>query len=107
MDDELTALTEYMGAMSAELGRAAGVSASKMRYQMNRLRRMAARFETQKEDSLKKHATAMTLQLYPDGHMQERLLGGVWFLAKYGAGLADVLVAHAVGGCAGHSVIRL
>ncbi|HEX4651038.1 MAG TPA: bacillithiol biosynthesis cysteine-adding enzyme BshC, partial [Granulicella sp.] len=33
MDAELTALTEYLGAMDASLGRAAGVSASKMRYQ--------------------------------------------------------------------------
>jgi bacillithiol biosynthesis cysteine-adding enzyme BshC len=107
MDAELTALTEYMGAMSADLGRAAGVSASKMRYQMNRLRRMAARFETQKQDSLKKHAAAMSLQLYPQAHLQERLLAGVWFLARYGEGLADVLVEHAgqPGEC--HRIIRL
>ena len=44
MDAELTALTEYMTAMSADLGRSAEVSASKMRYQMDRLRRMAADF---------------------------------------------------------------
>ena len=51
MDAQLTALTDYMSLMSADLGRAAGVSASKMRYQMNRLRRLAANFELQKEAS--------------------------------------------------------
>ncbi|MBB5064128.1 bacillithiol biosynthesis cysteine-adding enzyme BshC [Granulicella mallensis] len=107
MDIELTALTEYMSAMSADLARAAGVSASKMRYQMNRLRRMAAAFEVQKEASLKKHATAMMLNLFPDGHLQERLLGGVWFVARYGDALPELLVEHAGQECPGHRVIYL
>jgi bacillithiol biosynthesis cysteine-adding enzyme BshC len=107
MDAELTALTEYMQAMSAELGRAAGVSASKMRYQMNRLRRMAANFELQKEASLGKHAAAMASHLYPEGHLQERLLAGVWFVARYGEGLPALLVEHAGQECPGHRVIFL
>ena len=107
MDAELTALTEYMTAMSADLGRAAGVSASKMRYQMNRLRRMAANFELQKQASLNKHATAIMLNLYPDGHLQERLLAGVWFLARYGDALPALLVEHAAQECPGHRVVYL
>ncbi len=107
LDTELTALTEYMSAMSPDLGRAAGVSASKMRYQMNRLRRMAANFELQREESLCKHATAIMLSLYPDGHLQERLLGGIWFLARYGDALPDLLVEHAAQECPGHRVLYL
>ena len=107
MDAELTALTEYMTAMSPDLGRAAGVSASKMLYQMNRLRRMAANFELQKQASLHKHAAAIMLSLYPDGHLQERLLGGVWFLARYGDALPALLVRHAAQECPGHRVVYL
>jgi uncharacterized protein YllA (UPF0747 family) len=107
MDVELTALTEYMTALSADLGRAAGVSASKMRYQMNRLRRMAARFEMQKQASLGKQAAAVMASLLPEGHLQERLLGGVWFLARYGDALPGVLVDHAGQECPGHRVISL
>jgi bacillithiol biosynthesis cysteine-adding enzyme BshC len=107
MDTELTALTDYMAAMSAELGRAAGVSANKMRYQMNRLRRMAARFETERQASLTKHATAIMLHLLPEGHLQERVLGGVWFLAHYGETLPTLLVEHAAQECPGHRVIWL
>jgi hypothetical protein len=106
MDTELTALTEYMSALSADLGRAAAVSASKMRYQMNRLRRMAARFEVQKQASLAKQAGAVMLSLLPEGHLQERVLGGVWFLARY-EGLAKLLVEHAGQECPGHRVIAL
>jgi bacillithiol biosynthesis cysteine-adding enzyme BshC len=107
MDAELTALTEYMGAMSADLGRSAGVSANKMRYQMNRLRRMAAAFEVQKEASLKKHATAIMLNVFPEGHLQERLLAGVGFVARHGDELAALLVEHAGQECPGHRVIAL
>ena len=107
MDAELTALTEYLTAMSADLGRAAGVSANKMGYQMNRLRRMAANFELQKQASLQKQAQAIMLSLFPEGHLQERLLGGVWFLGRYGDALPALLVEHAAQECPGHRVIYL
>jgi len=107
MEAELAALTEYMAAMDESLGKAAEVSGAKMLYQMNRLRRMAATHELQKENSLKKHATAMALNLFPDGHPQERLLAGAWFLARHGEGLAGRLVTEADSLCPGHIVIRL
>ena len=52
-----------------------------MFYQMSRLRRMAATFELQKEASLRKHAEAITLNVFPDGHPQERVVAGVWLLS--------------------------
>lgn len=107
LDEALTAAEEYMGGMDASLGRTAAVSGSKMRYQMNRLRRMAADFEVQKEASLKKHAQAITLNLFPDGHPQERVVAGVWFLARHGEGLIDRLVTEAANLCPGHVVIRV
>jgi bacillithiol biosynthesis cysteine-adding enzyme BshC len=107
MDAELGALTEYLGKLSDDLGRAAEVSASKMRYQMDRLRRMAAQFETQKEASLNKHARAMVLSLYPDGHLQQRLLGGAWFLGRDTGNLLETLVEHAGLECPGHRILSL
>ena len=107
LDAELSALTGYLESMDESLGRSALVSASKMRYQMNRLRRMAASFEVQKEASLARHAQAIMLHLVPDGHPQERVIGGVWFLAQAGEELIDRLVNEAGNMCLGHSVIRL
>ena len=43
-----------------------------MRYQMNRLRRLAAKFQLQREASLDRHAEAVSQALYPDGVLQER-----------------------------------
>ncbi|HTV09558.1 MAG TPA: bacillithiol biosynthesis cysteine-adding enzyme BshC [Candidatus Aquilonibacter sp.] len=107
LDAELDALTEYMAAMSEDLGRAAGVSASKMRYQMNRLRTMAANFQVQKEASLAKHANALMLNLFPEGHLQERVIGGIWFLARYGESLPKLLVDNSSQECPGHRLIFL
>ncbi|MEO6803551.1 MAG: bacillithiol biosynthesis cysteine-adding enzyme BshC [Granulicella sp.] len=107
MDAELTALTEYLGEMDASLGKSAEISGNKMRYQMNRLRRMSASFEVQKEASLRKHADALTLNLFPNAHPQERLLGGVWFLSQFGEGLIARLVHEAENLCPGHIVVRL
>jgi bacillithiol biosynthesis cysteine-adding enzyme BshC len=107
METELTALTEYLAGMDESLGRAAEVSGSKMLYQMNRLRRMAATFELQKDVGLRKHAEAITLNVFPTGHPQERVIAGVWFMAKHGDGLVDRLVAVAENQCPGHVVVRL
>jgi bacillithiol biosynthesis cysteine-adding enzyme BshC len=107
LETELNALTEYMRGIDASLGTAAETSGSKMHYQMNRLRRMAATFELQKETSLTKHAAAITLNLFPDGHPQERLLAGVWFMARYGEGLIERIVQVAGNQCPGHVIVRL
>jgi bacillithiol biosynthesis cysteine-adding enzyme BshC len=107
LEKELAALTEYLGGMDESLGRAAEVSGSKMLYQMSRLRRMAATFELQKEASLRKHAEAITLHVFPDGRPQERVVAGVWFMAKYGDGLVERLVGVAGNQCPGHVVVRL
>jgi len=107
LETELDALTEYLRGIDASLGTTAETSASKMRYQMDRLRRMAATHEVQKEASLTKRAQAITLNLFPDGHPQERLLAGAWFLARYGESLIDRLVQVANNQCPGHVVVRL
>jgi bacillithiol synthase len=107
VEAELSALTEYLAGMDESLGRAAEVSGSKMRYQMNRLRRMAATFELQKEASLRKHAEAIVLNVFPGQHPQERVVAGVWFVARYGDGLVEKLVGVAGNQCPGHVVVRL
>ena len=107
MDKELTAVSEYLAAMDESLGRSAAVAGNKMRYQMNRLRRMAANFELEKESSLGRHAQAMILHLFPEQLPQERLLAGAWFLAQFGDGLIARLVEEAATMCVGHAVVRL
>ncbi|HEY3627769.1 MAG TPA: bacillithiol biosynthesis cysteine-adding enzyme BshC, partial [Terracidiphilus sp.] len=58
LDADLQGLLAWMHGLDAGLGRSADTAASKMRYQMNRLRRLAANFQLQKEASLARHAEA-------------------------------------------------
>ncbi|MDQ1692538.1 MAG: bacillithiol synthase [Acidobacteriaceae bacterium] len=107
LDEELTALTGWMAQMDAGLGRSAETAASKMRYQMNRLRRLAARHQLEKESSLARHAAAITGAIYPDGHLQERVVAGIAFLASHGEGLLEHLVEAARDACPGHKMLLL
>jgi hypothetical protein len=68
---------------------------------------MAAAFEVQKQASLAKQAATVMLNLLPEGHLQERVVAGVAFLAKYGDALPALLVEHAGQECPGHRVISL
>jgi bacillithiol biosynthesis cysteine-adding enzyme BshC len=107
LDTDLGAVTEWMAQMDAGLGRAATTAASKMRYQMNRLRRLAARYQLEKETSLARHAQAITESLYPGSHLQERAVAGIYFLATQGEGLLEMLIGAANDSCPGHKVLPL
>jgi bacillithiol biosynthesis cysteine-adding enzyme BshC len=107
LDAELAELTAYLRSLDEGLGRSADVAASKMRYQMNRLRRLGANYQLQRETSLRRHADALALALFPNRHLQERLIGAAWFLSRHGDGLASLLVEHAAQECPGHKAIFL
>ena len=105
LDGELGPLVEYMKAMDTGLGRSAETAASKMRYQMNRLRRLAANFEMQREGSLRRHAGAIERALNPGGVLQERVHGAAYYFARYGFELAETLTELATDPCPGHKAV--
>jgi bacillithiol biosynthesis cysteine-adding enzyme BshC len=105
LDAELAPLLEYMKAMDGGLGRSAETSARKMRYQMNRLRRIASNFELQREGSLRRHAEAIERAVNPGGVLQERVHGAAYYFARYGFELAETLAELAGDPCPGHKGI--
>ncbi|MBT9330067.1 bacillithiol biosynthesis cysteine-adding enzyme BshC [Paracidobacterium acidisoli] len=107
LDEELTSVTAWMQSLDHGLGRSAEIAARKMRYQMNRLRRLAANYQLQKESSIRRHVDALYLNLFPNHHPQERVIGGVAYLARYGDALLSTLVEQAAQECPGHKVIYL
>jgi bacillithiol synthase len=107
LDAELTEVTEWMARLDAGLGRSAERSASKMRYQMNRLRRLAANFQLEKEAALRRHAEAIVQSLHPEGTLQERLHGAAWYFGRHGFDLAEELVTHAADPTPGHAILWL
>ncbi|MGA2890292.1 MAG: bacillithiol biosynthesis cysteine-adding enzyme BshC [Terracidiphilus sp.] len=106
-DAELTLLLDWMRSLDEGLGRSAETAADKMRYQMSRLRNLAANFELQREASLSRHVEAISQALYPGGALQERLHGAAYYFARHGFGLAEELTAQAANSCPGHTVMWL
>lgn len=107
LDRELLALTEWMHGQDAGLGHAADVAASKMLYQMNRLRRLAATHTLQRDERLKHHAQALCQALFPHHNLQERVLSGVYFLARLQPALLDSIIEHANEGDCGHWALEV
>jgi bacillithiol biosynthesis cysteine-adding enzyme BshC len=107
LDGELKSVTEWMARLDAGLGKSAEVAASKMRYQMARLRRLAANYQLQKEASLRRHVDALYLHLFPERRPQERVVAAAAFLARHGEGLVPELVELAGQECPGHRVVFL
>ncbi|MGA8159562.1 MAG: bacillithiol biosynthesis cysteine-adding enzyme BshC [Acidobacteriaceae bacterium] len=107
LNAELDSLLAWTESLDPSLGRAAHVSASKMRYQMNRLRRLAANYQLQREGSIRRHVDTLCFNLFPDRHPQERTIGGVAYLARYGAPLLSTLIEQATPDCTGHKAIWL
>ncbi|HZC42624.1 MAG TPA: bacillithiol biosynthesis cysteine-adding enzyme BshC [Acidobacteriaceae bacterium] len=107
LHQELSSVTEFMRAQDQGLGHAADVAASKMLYQMNRLRRLSANFQLQRDQSLRRAADALCLNLFPNGNLQERVFAGVSFLARFEPPLVDTLVEQARTGHCGHHALFL
>ncbi len=104
---ELDGLTGWMRALDPELGRSADVAAGKMRYQMNRLRRLAARRELERDASIRRRVAALYASVYPGGRLQERSEGAASLLARHGEALVSALVEAAGDPCPGHKPITL
>ena len=105
LDGELTDLLAWMHGVNPELGRSGETAARKMRYQMNRLRRLSANFVLQREESLKRHAQAITTAVFPHGDLQERVHGAAWYFARHGFEFAEELMKDAGKDCPGHSAL--
>ena len=99
-------LQESLEKLDPTLVEAADRATSKMRYQVGRLHRRAARATLRRTHILSQHANQIIDALYPEKALQERTVGAVYFVAKYGIELIETLV-EAAGTCPEHRVIRV
>jgi bacillithiol biosynthesis cysteine-adding enzyme BshC len=98
-----TALT----AVDPTLTEAVRRSTAKMTYQLEKLRTKAASAELRRNEVLGRHAAQISSALFPDKALQERLIGGIYFLARHGRELLPTLVEAAQVSCPDHQVIHL
>lgn len=107
LEKSLKEIQQALGSLDATLVDSARVSASKMRYQMGKIRSRAARAELGRREVLGRHADFLCGTLYPDHALQERAIGGIYFLARIGPHLLHDLYATIDPDCLDHHVIWL
>jgi uncharacterized protein YllA (UPF0747 family) len=78
-----------------------------MRYQLQGVRDKAARAEARKNTEVLRHADELVTALYPNKDLQERGVGGAYFLLKYGRGVLEQIKGAVQTGCGEHQVVRI
>jgi uncharacterized protein YllA (UPF0747 family) len=106
-DDNFSSVKEKLEKLDRTLVDAAETARSKMQHQLEKLYAQAARAEAQKGELVARHADHISQGLYPEKGLQERGIGGAYFLAKYGLELLGQLHGAMHTDCHDHQVIEL
>jgi bacillithiol biosynthesis cysteine-adding enzyme BshC len=78
----------------------------KMKYQMERMRGKLSRAALSRSDLLVRHVQALSRFLLPHKDLQERRVGGAYFLGRAGYGLLDRVLEHIQVRCSDHQTLR-
>jgi uncharacterized protein YllA (UPF0747 family) len=84
---------------------AADNAASKMQHQLESLRARAARAELRQSEVIGRHAQQLSNSLFPNRVLQEREVGAIYFLARYGVEFLQVLHDTLESSCHDHQVV--
>lgn len=107
LETNLSAMKEELAKLDRTLVDAAETASSKMQYQVERLYTQAARAESQKVELITRHADTLSHGLYPDKGLQERAIGGLYFIARYGRELLHQLHSTIHTACHDHQIVEL
>ncbi len=106
-DANFSSVKEKLEKLDKTLVDAAETARSKMQHQLEKLYSQAARAEAQKQEIVSRHAEMLSETLYPDKGLQERAIGGVYFLARYGSDLLRQLYDTIHSDCHDHQIVEL
>jgi uncharacterized protein YllA (UPF0747 family) len=106
-DESLAGLQHELANLDQTLVDAAQHAGSKMKYQLDRLRARADAAELRRSEVLDRHATYLSNVIFPNKNLQERELGGIYFLARHGKTLLSELDPLVSNRCPDHQVIHI
>jgi len=107
LESNLAAIKEKLARLDRTLVDAAETAGSKMHYQLERLYSQAARAELQKGELVSRHAESLSDALYPDKGLQERSIGGIYYVARYGCDFLHQLYDTIRLDCNNHQILEL
>jgi bacillithiol synthase len=107
LKQSLESIQQSLERLDKTLVEAAANAGSKMQHQLEQLRARAARAELRQSEVLGRHAELLGNALYPNKVLQEREVGGVYFVARHGASLLQGLYDTLQTDCLDHQIISL
>ena len=107
LEGHLTKIREKLERLDRTLLEAAQTAGSKMRYQLDRLYTQAARAELQKSEIVTRKAELLSQALFPEKELQERGIGGMTFIARYGIDFLHQLHDTMQTDCHDHQILEL
>ena len=107
VEQSMAALSESVGKLDPTLVEPTNSAKSKLIQELTRLQSRVAKSELQRNEIVGRHAEALSGALYPNKVLQERTIGGVSFVGKYGAGLLQDLYQNIHTDCHDHQVVEI
>jgi bacillithiol synthase len=107
LKQSLGSIQQSLERLDKTLVEAAANAGSKMQHQLEQLRSRAARAELRQSEILGRHAEVLGNALYPNKVLQEREIGGVYFMARQGPELLRDLYSTLRTDCLDHQIISL
>lgn len=106
-DSSFSGLKESLEKLDRTLVDAAETARSKMQHQLEKLQSQAARAEAQKGELVMRKAEYLSDALYPEKGLQERGIGAIYFLARYGEALLRDIYGSIHTDCHDHQILEL
>jgi bacillithiol synthase len=107
LDTQFAVVSEKLTKLDRTLVDAAETARSKIQHQLEKLCSQAARAESQKGELVSRHVEILSNVLYPEKGLQERTIGGVYFMARYGRELLQQLYDAIHSDCPDHQILEL
>ena len=107
VDDSFSGLHEALTKLDPTLVEASQTGASKVHYQLDRLRERAMVAELRRSEVVSRHADALSSALYPEGALQERGVAGVYYVARHGNELLKSIYDTMRTDCLDHQILEL
>ncbi|MFZ0996838.1 MAG: bacillithiol biosynthesis cysteine-adding enzyme BshC [Candidatus Sulfotelmatobacter sp.] len=107
VEESFSGLQEALAKLDPTLVEASQTGASKVRYQLDRLRERAMAAELRRSEVVSRHAVALSQALYPENALQERGVAGVYFVARHGTELLRSIYDTLRTDCHDHQILEL
>ena len=107
VEESFAGLKDALAKLDPTLVEASETGASKVRYQLDRLRERAMAAELRRSEVVSRHAQALSQALYPENALQERGVAGVYFVARHGMDLPQSIHDTMRTDCHDHQILEL